>query len=884
MLPVLALTGGAVAWQSMQASPEQTATMGLGQNQAWIEVTGGPDPSRWQAIDEPGYSQIALDPDTGATVNPTLPAPTSPKDVLPAGTKTIEVTYGGSTYLKTATGTAHIATTTGPVWDPVFAGRYTVLEGTAPTSSSDVMVTPGLLARLGTRIGGTVTLPDKGTTLTITGTMRALNQNPSDDELFLPQPGDLLTDAGVTRWYTPGWQPDYPELQKLNHAGFVAFARDLVIHPPTGAHVILADPGSVWTLVLMGIVAAAFAGYLVVLLAGAAFAVSARRQARSLAVAASVGATRGHVFRVVLLQGAVLGLVGGISGLLLGLGATAALHALFDDGVAGSFPTGWGWKVPWLLVIAILAFAVLVGTLSAIAPARAATRGDVLGALRGSRRPAKLNPRRPLWGLGLMIVGVAAAIVGGLGIAALNAQKVIDYDTPWRTISVWAIVIGPLLFQIGMIIGGHWTLAFLSRGLSRLGLGARLASRDAAANPSRVVPAFAAIAACVFVASLALSMSAMTADGSARTYLWNGHRGAVAVSLSGDDTATNADAYIDAARSVLAPSKPAATAVVWSPAAPTVDPDTGEPKNPEDRVWTVATPDTAENCDGCGDMWQYIGGPDLKIVAAEDLATILGRDLSAADLAFYENGGALYLGGSGLSHESATIVEWAASTEFAYSTSEKGEPDAKHTIRVRDVTLPNPQSDDALYVAPATAHRLGMALQAQTMFASYAEMPTTAVMDSMTENAGNMRIGHEGSITVSLEKGPQSTTPILWIITAATMVLVLGAGAICLGLARFERRPDDATLSAVGAGPGIRRAVNAWQAVVVVGIGTVVGTVAALIPTWGIAQTSADFLRFSATPWLWLGIIAVGLPAAVAAASWLIPPRTPDLTRRTAIA
>ena len=43
-------------------------------------------------------------------------------------------------------------------------------------------------------------------------------------------------------------------------------------------------------------------------------------------------------------------------------------------------------------------------------------------------------------------------------------------------------------------------------------------------------------------------------------------------------------------------------------------------------------------------------------------------------------------------------------------------------------------------------------------------------------------------------------------------------------------------------------------------------------------------LTLGEVPWLWYALLALALPIAVTLVSWLVPPRTPDLTRRTAIA
>ncbi|WP_306770333.1 hypothetical protein [Microbacterium sp. 18062] len=43
-------------------------------------------------------------------------------------------------------------------------------------------------------------------------------------------------------------------------------------------------------------------------------------------------------------------------------------------------------------------------------------------------------------------------------------------------------------------------------------------------------------------------------------------------------------------------------------------------------------------------------------------------------------------------------------------------------------------------------------------------------------------------------------------------------------------------------------------------------------------------LRLEDVPWSLIAATALALPAGIAAVSWLVPPRRPDLTRRTAIA
>ncbi|GAA3205755.1 FtsX-like permease family protein [Microbacterium terregens] len=893
-LPVLAMTGAAVFWQSHVPTPEQGATLELGRHESWIAVAGGPDPSRWQSADEPRFTGVDTDT-TGRPTNPELPPPTDPSDLVPRSATAHEVLEGGAVHVQTQAGIGSTPVTVGPVWDPLFEGRYAILSGEPPTRDDEAMVSPGLLDRLGARVGDDVVVADAGTRFTIAGTMRQIDRSASDDMLFLPDAARALVPQGTVRWFVADWQPEFTELTTLNHAGFITYARDLVLSPPPGATVVgSASEAFVWQALVSGSIVAVFSGYLIVLLAGAAFAVAARRQQRSLAVAASVGATRSDVFRVVVLQGTVLGLAGGVVGAAAGIGLAAGALALTDDGVRGSFWGHWGVQIPWGLVVGILVFSVLVGTLSAVAPARAATRGDVLGALRGSRRPAELKPKRPLWGLGLTILGLAGTIAGALLIAALDAMADIDYSSPLRVVALFGILLGPLLFQIGILIAGHWTLAMIALGLSRLGLAPRIAGRDAAANPSRVVPAFAAIAACVFVASFALSMTAMTASASQRSYGWSGSLGAVAVQMWTQDSA-DADAYIRAAEDLLAPTQPVATGLVLAPGAVPWDTATDTASDPDFPVWSVATADT--DCELCDPEAALTSG-SLSIVDPDELETVLGTRIDAAILSAFRDGALLSVDRWGNYEDEGTaqVVQWTSAGMSSYndalnayysgtaSAASLPEPAAVHELPARTLRLERPPGMLQTVIAPQTARGLGIALAPQVMFAAYAEPASDELVDAIRASAEAVRIGEQGSLAVSVERGPDPIQPWLWLISGVAVVLVIGAGAICLSLARFERRPDDATLTAVGAGRGIRRRINAWQAAIVVGVGTSLGTAAGLIPSWGMSQTSQDYLRFADAPWPWLGILAVAVPVVMTIAGWLVAPRDPDLTRRTAIA
>lgn len=257
--------------------------------------------------------------------------------------------------------------------------------------------------------------------------------------------------------------------------------------------------------------------YVVVMLAGAAFAVTARRQQRALAVAASVGATAADLRRVILLQGSFLGITGGILGILLGIGGAALVMRLTDDGSSTRY---WGFHVPWLVLAGILVFAALVGTASAALPAHTVARSDILAALRGARRPQKIRMSRPVWGTVIMLLGLVITALAAIAVVSVRAidGDALAYDSPLRSLPPLGLVIGPIVAQVGIQFSGGWLLWLTSRLLLRFGLSARLASRDAAAHASRTVPAFAAIAATVFIAVFALGVTGMQRQDSVRSW------------------------------------------------------------------------------------------------------------------------------------------------------------------------------------------------------------------------------------------------------------------------------------------------------------------------------------------------------------------------------
>lgn len=902
-LPIAGMAGATVFVDSMWGTPAEKARVELGEMQGWVAPAGVPGAGLWQAPWEPDWSGYPLD-DQGVTVEPTSgEIPADPISALPAGTETVEISQG-TVRLETTAGSATVGAWAGDAADPRFSGRFDLVDGRAPTNDREVLVTPATLARTGADIGGTVTIDD--VTYSVVGTIEYADL-PADESAVVFHDADRFEGG---HWFLPDLSLTWPEIQALNEKGFVAYSRAVVLDPPPfvlpGDSAPMtpnqADIMNRWALVLTLAAGGAAAAYMVVMLAGAAFAVSARRQQRSLAIAASVGADARDLRRTVLLQGTVLGVVGGLSGVALGVALAALAMRLVDNGSATQF---WGFHVPWEILAGILVFAVLVGTASALMPARGVAKTDAIRALRGARRPQKVTASRPIWGSIMLLGGVALTVVCGLTAAAVATSDVIPWDSPLRWLPTVGIIVGPIVAQLGIVLSGRWLLWLCSLALSRLGIAAQMASRDAVANGGRTVPAFAAIGATVFCGVFAVGMGGMVTGQTARSY---GYAAPVdtayaAVYSRGADAVPVADAReaVAATERVFTDVGADRVAVVerqqpvWADDVDDI---------PADRVRAVAvTPDRALADPSAGFSWgSDFADPtnNIAVIATDDLPTVTGVTLSAAQRRAYEGGAALVTSAHYVTDGTIRVAAWTERewqyggapdnifqrTDDMVDVPEPVDPQWSQTLDV--VRIDAPDQPVTVAISPAIAAELGLQLAPLSVFGHFAEPPTRDQSDRLNDLSTSVS-SEVYDVSMWIERGPSSADVWLIPLLIGVSVLVLGASAVALGLARFERRPDDATLSAVGGTALLRRNIGFWQGLVIAGFGTFAGAAAGILPPIGFmlqaqSNTQQEPLLLSDIPWAVLVALAIALPLLIAVVNWLVPPRHPDLTRRTAIA
>ncbi|MET3721092.1 hypothetical protein [Arthrobacter sp. UYEF21] len=87
------------------------------------------------------------------------------------------------------------------------------------------------------------------------------------------------------------------------------------------------------------------------------------------------------------------------------------------------------------------------------------------------------------------------------------------------------------------------------------------------------------------------------------------------------------------------------------------------------------------------------------------------------------------------------------------------------------------------------------------------------------------------------------------------------------------------TLAGVGAAPRLRKALAGSQALMTAGLGTVLGSVAGVIPAL-LLVTATGMARAAVMPWLHLAALLLAVPLTGAALAWLFTRAKLPVSRR----
>jgi putative ABC transport system permease protein len=607
---------------------------------------------------------------------------------------------------------------------------------------------------------------------------------------------------GSTTWLVDGDQVTWEEVRRLNAGGATALSRQVMLDPPPSSQIpeeVRSTSGGGMDQATLAVVVLVVVMALieVVLLAGPAFAVGARRQARSLALLAATGGTPKQARRVVLASAVVLGVVAAVLGAVLGIGVAFALLPVLQ-----LFSATWfgPFQVPWLQLAGIATFGLVSALLAAVVPAHIASRQDIVAVLAGRRGDRAPSLRSPLVGLLLVGIGVAGAVTG----ATQSGGETL-------------IAASAIFSVLGMILLVPLLLAGLSRLSRRLPLTLRYAVRDAARHRTRTVPAVAAVAATVAgVVALGIANASDAAENEA-TYTPSTTAGLGALTSFGED-----------------PDWPAYKAVVT--------------REVPDATMTAVRGLPSVDVDGVSSYVLFTLVDSEEPLLASSGAS-LGSDLLVSDDEVPP--GLVGISDDARSRASAALREGGLIV-FTHVPVPAGTEQVRATVQTYDTVGDGSEGKDRKLTLPATFVRLtgaDVAPQAIASTAAARRIGIPVAQVGLTVSGVDITPAEEEAIVegasaispdayFSVERGYQAedATRIVQLILAALgAVLMLGGTLTATFLALSDARPDLATLSAVGASPRARRGVAAAYALVVGVVGATLGAVVGFIPGIAIA-------------------------------------------------
>lgn len=841
-LPVLAVVGANVVFATTQVSGVERLDRELGVADAAVDVS-------------PGQGRVVqgFDPeDTLASVGDAeSPIPLSPAGISSALGREVPTleTRNSDVQVATDAGATRATLTEIDLADPMTQGLVDEVSGRLPERSGEVVVNAEL-ADLGLGVGGTLRLAD-GTKNTVVGLVESTSVR-SEPMLWGPigtsEPESNVGAYYRTRYLLGGGPVSWNDVLALNQVGGIVTSRTVITDPPPTSELPpeLADVPSSGqdpaTVAVLGLVVVMVLME-VVLLAGPAFAVNARRQSRDLALMAACGGTPAQARRLVLAGAVVLGAVAAAGGTMLGLVVGWAVLPLLQP---ISYTYFGPLDTPWLRVLAVAALGFASALIAALVPAWIASREDIVAVLAGRRGDRAPSRRSPLLGVLLLASGVATVVVG--------ARRPADGEL--------LIAFGTLPAVIGMIL----LIPLVLIGLARLGRGLplpmRYAVRDAARHRARTVPAVAAVAATV-AGVVALGIGGNSDQAQQRATYQPGLALGDAVLTDYQDFGADGPDW-PAYRAAVARILPGASLREVRGVS-----DGGDPQSETFTEITVRTPPS----DTQSGLW--LGSSLGSLVVEDDAATLsfLGysEEIVTRARAELAAGGIVAFADQPIDSDSATL-------KFV----ERGQSDGKRVDK-RQRDLP------ALWLGAQGIRVPAAVLSASTAEQLGLKVATTALLVRAPAGSGGISENAESDLTQTLtaispsayftvERGfgaDEDWTIILLILGGLGAVLMLGGTLTATFLALSDARPDLATLASVGAAPRTRRAIAASFALVVGLTGALIGVALGFLPGVAITYplTGGEWVQqidpsqpshYLDIPWLFIGSLVVALPLVTA--------------------
>ncbi|MFE3942572.1 FtsX-like permease family protein, partial [Streptomyces sp. NPDC059118] len=424
-VPVLGVTALDVTYRSVTPTAAEKLTASMGSSDAlFSDRRSGP-------IEQLPNAQMYSSVDENAPLDEDAPE-IDISTTFPKGSRAISLQSAPASvttkYGITSTDIREIRTS-----DPLARGMVELVRGAYPHGTNEMAATEPFLKSTGLDVGSTTTVRNSGQKYRITGVVE--QPDALKTEALFADPGAVIApwkaksehDKKVTppntqpvEWLVKGPEGagvTWPDVMRANKSGILVTSRQVVLDPPPDSEVPLLGrkdyspiPSSPTELSTALVTVTALAVLEIVLLAGPAFAVGARRSRRQLGLLGTCGGDRRHVRAVVLGGGLVLGGIGAVTGVVVGLGLTTVFRTTIEEWAGHRF-VSLALRPTELLAIAVIGL--ITGLLAAFAPALVASRQSVLESLTGRRGVRRSSRVLPIVGACVLVIGTGVAVYGG---------------------------------------------------------------------------------------------------------------------------------------------------------------------------------------------------------------------------------------------------------------------------------------------------------------------------------------------------------------------------------------------------------------------------------------------------------------------------------------
>jgi putative ABC transport system permease protein len=785
-------------------------------------------PGEHHAIEQisPNGSTKAWSDDT-----PVLPTPTAAaiRAVLPPGSRVAEVRQG---YARIRSGSEplRVSALTFDTRDPIVAHVAGVASGRLPTWPDEIAVSP-VLAESGLAVGSVGTTPD-GKTLHVVG---VLPKSANYATHLVSQPGAIsLESESISygpsfsrKWYASSPRPvTWEDVRKLNSLGVVGISKAVLADPHKFDNNYGGGITSRWMVAVVGLVSA-MTILEIVLLAGPAFAVGARRQQRALAQLAVVGGEPRDARRVVLAGATVIGGIAAVLGVGMGLGIAAIAPRLLRRYDLAQTQH----QASARTIVIIAAAAILSAVLAALLPAWSTSRVDPLAVLT-SRRSAPRAGRAPLIGAMLLL---------GIGlISAISSARYGDEVS---------VAFAGVPTVLGAVLLAPAAATLLSRLAARLSMPLRFAARDASRNRIRTAPAVGAVIA-VVAGAVALGTGAASDAAEYRAFASTTPvTGEAAISAP---FLSDADTWARVVRAVQAE--------VPGRQVRTVRGVRGDAAG-ETQIEICPTSGVDASCPTFGNGYSSTLGTPL-LVGAEGLDAAAGygtdAERAAARSTLAQGGIALFTTGP-LTQRDYVVLRQR-------NRPGADQPEVLAKLRVPATTIDiGTGFGPALAVVPEdVAQRLGFEVGTTSLLVSG---PVDRATERRIRDAVSIR-SPEAQVSVQRGSSPGHGSLLVLVVLGSLSTLLVVFGTLtATKLALSDAQPEFAALHSVGASPSTTRTISAAYAGLIAFVGAVLGAAAGLVPGIAVAYPltrNGDSGPYIALPWALLALLIVGVPAIAA--------------------